>query len=606
MSAERFEELYERYVDGTLDPAGRAEFLAMLEDPAHRARFVELAVYEAALGEELTLAEPALLPQEEKKASSRKNPAVGRRSTGRIPVVRARRTPSRPPVAGWQIGIGVAAAVLVGIIVFFATASRGGEPARRPAPPVAEQTPAPRPQEVDPIVPPKQVVKAVRAPLDPPPPPIETPRESRTPLPLVVPSVKSEPTVAPKGSMPVEKPRPEPEAPRESVAFIAQIERSSDPAETGKGIVSGQRLSTGAGRYLSVKFLDGTRLELGGDTIVGRVAEIASGKWVQVERGLVSVDAAKQAAGKTLVVASPFAEATVLGTEFTVWTTGSFSRLDVKEGRVKFARPGGATSLVVGAGYFAIAGQGYELAAKPGVSMWKAPAAGLILWLRADGMTNAAQWTDASPMGNHGAQPVAGSQPSLIPNAAGARAALRFDGKDDFYALPDGFSDFRAGLSAFVVTRPAPGGAWSRFLDLDAGPACDNIVFGRRDAPDKLGFWVYANDQTRGKVEAPGAVVADQVQSLGVVLAQSGRATLFRNGAPVAAGQTSVPTGVVRKPNGIGKSSSGDPYFKGDFFEILLYNRAIGDAERPYIDAYLNSKYFDPNAPPPMNRPSER
>lgn len=606
MNAERFEELYERYVDGTLDPAGRAEFLAMLEDPAHRARFVELAAYEAALAEELTLAGPELLPREEKKPSSRKHQAVGRRSTGRIPVVRARRTTSRQPVAGWQIGIGVAAAVLVGIIVLFATASRGGDPAKRPAPAVAEQAPAPKPLAADPVEPPKTAVKAPRIPEPPTPPPIVAPRESRAPQPLVVPPPKIETPVAPKVPPPVEKPKAEPEAPRESVAFIAQIERSSDPSEAGKGIVSGQGLSTGPGRYLSVKFPDGTRLELGGDTVVDRVAEGVSGKWVQVERGLVAVDAAKQPAGKTLVVATPFAEATVLGTEFSMWTTAAYSRLDVKEGRVRFARPGGATSVVVGAGHYAIAGQGYDLAAKPGVSLWKAPAAGLILWLRAEAATNAAQWLDASPMGNHGSQPAAASQPALIANAAGARAALRFDGRDDFYMLPDGFSDFRAGLSAFVVTRPAPGGAWSRFLDLDAGPACDNIVFGRKDAPDKLGFWVYANDQTRGKVEAPGAVVADQVQSLGAVLGQGGRATLFRNGAAVAAGQTSVPTGVIRKPNGIGKSSSGDPYFKGDLFEILLFNRALPDTERAYVDAYVNAKYFDPTSPPPMTRPAEK
>jgi hypothetical protein len=132
-------------------------------------------------------------------------------------------------------------------------------------------------------------------------------------------------------------------------------------------------------------------------------------------------------------------------------------------------------------------------------------------------------------------------------------------------------------------------------------------VFGRRDTPDKLGFWVFANNQSRGRIEAPGVVVADQVQSFGVILAMGGRATLYRNGAAVASGQTSVPVAVVRKPNGIVKSNtSGDPYFKGDLFEILVYNRALGDAERLLVDGYLNAKYFDATSPPPLVRPGER
>ena len=78
---------------------------------------------------------------------------------------------------------------------------------------------------------------------------------------------------------------------------------------------------------------------------------------------------------------------------------------------------------------------------------------------------------DASPAGNSATQDKPGAQPTFIANALAGRPALRFDGTEDAFVLPDGFNDFRAGLTAFVVVRPAPGGAWSRFLDLDVGPA---------------------------------------------------------------------------------------------------------------------------------------
>jgi hypothetical protein len=41
-------------------------------------------------------------------------------------------------------------------------------------------------------------------------------------------------------------------------------------------------------------------------------------------------------------------------------------------------------------------------------------------------------------------------------------------------------------------------------------------------------------------------------------------------------------------------------------YEILLYNRALTEAERVYVETYLNAKYFDPTTPPAHLRPTER
>jgi hypothetical protein len=321
---------------------------------------------------------------------------------------------------------------------------------------------------------------------------------------------------------------------------------------------------------------------------------------------MIFVDAVKQPATRPWVITTVQAESTVLGTQFVLAATPVSTRIDVREGKVKFTRlPQAITSVVVKSGHYAVAGPGGELVAKPGVALWKAPPAGLELWLRADAGVKlnglaVTQWADQSAAGNAAVQTNPSAQPQFIANALSGRPCLRFDGLAAHLTLPDGFGDFRLGLTTFVVLRPTSEAAGSRFIDLDLGPACDNIAFGRKDTPDKLGFWIYSNSQTKGKVEVPGAVVADQVQVFCALLTPGGHVTLFRNGTALGAGDTSVPRSIVRKPNLLLKSTSGgaESLFKGDLFEILLYNRALSEAERSHVEAYFFSKYFDPATPP--------
>jgi ferric-dicitrate binding protein FerR (iron transport regulator) len=608
MNADRFEELYERYRDGALSEAERSEFLALLEDPLNRARFARAASFEAVLSEELRLAEA---PAESKRASSRSWPRVGSR---RIPVV----SPGAADEARVlrKIAFAAGAAVLIILLLIFVSTPKSGErpvvlrPKTEAAPTRGTLVPeAPRPSvEVSPLS------KA------PPPPAPELTARKFEPSVAPPPGPQASPPMKPE--TPAEKPATAPEEPlRGSATFVASLERvagevlvGAEPGEAGKGIASGRAVSTGRGGYAALRFADGSRVELGGETTLARVLESLSGKSAVLEQGIIFVDAVKQPSGRPLAITTVHAEALVVGTQFVLQATPVFTRIDVREGRVKFTRlPQAVSSVMVNAGHYAVAGSPGEAMSKPGVGLWKAPPAGLQLWLRADaGLklngNSVAAWGDLSAAGNSAVQDKPASQPGFVAYALSGHPALRFDGVDDSLMLPDGFADFRAGLTAFVVVRPAAGRAWARFIDLDVGPACDNIVFGQKDAPDKLGFWVYNNSQTRGKVEAPGAVIAGELQSFCALLAPTGRVTLYRNGTALAAGDTSTPRSTARKPNMIGKSNSGggDPFFKGDLFEILLYNRALSEAERVYIESYLNAKYLDPTTPPASLRPAEK
>jgi ferric-dicitrate binding protein FerR (iron transport regulator) len=612
MSVERFEELYERYCDGELAAAEREEFLALLSRPELRARFVRLAALEVALSEELQVAAAG----RDRKGSSK-----------RLVAVRLRRVPETRPV-GPAIAAAAALAFLGLLAVAFVasrpsperpTSARPREP--RPAARVAVPEPAPpAPREVPaaPVPPSPKPDPGTPTPPEAP----SHPRSAPAPSPVEGPAPTGKPPAsAPEPIPPAVKAPPKPAPPRpqeqETLAFIAQVERlqgealvlsAKEPvrAEAGKGLQSGQGLKVGKDAFAAVRFPDQTRLEFWPETHVSRLGDGPSqGKAVQLEHGILGVTATRQPPNRPLVVTTALAEATVLGTEFTLTARPAFTRIDVREGKVRFGRLHGGGAVTVPAGHFAIVGPGQDPAARPSPGLWKAPAQGLALWLRADLGVKAngqavTDWIDGSPLGNGASQRVPASQPVLVPNAFAGRPAVRFDGVDDFLALPAGFKDFRAGLTAFLVARvsASPSG-WVRLFELSNGGADDNISFVRKDGR-VLTFWAYDGAGCTTKIDAPGAWAADQVLSLSVVMGPKGNVTFYRNGAPVGSGTTYEPAAVTRKRNAIGKSSyaASDPTFQGEIAELLLYARALAEPERQHVESYLQSKYLDATAPP--------
>ncbi|HLY12421.1 MAG TPA: FecR domain-containing protein [Planctomycetota bacterium] len=610
MSPDRFDVLFERYCDGALSESERPEFLALLGTPEGRARFVEAASYEAAVTEELRVSASS-----EKTPTSRSLPNVGSR---RIAILQEPE-PDESRTLG-RIAAFAAAAVIGILTLIFAMSTKTPSPppmASRPETiPRKPGIPVPDAPRVElPAAAPRPVPRVVSDPIA-----LPTPAPRRPEPPELAQTEVPKPVSAPAPT-PSPNPKAEAEKPRESATFVATVDQVSGDARLGdraaepmKGVAAGQSLSTGRDGFLSLRYPDGSKIDLAGDTVISRMADGAGGKSAFLESGMIFVEAAKQPAGRPMVITTAQADSTVIGTQFVLTASTGTTRLDVREGRVKFTRlPQAVSSVIVTAGHFAVAGGPGELIAKAGITLWKPPTAGLQLWLKADAGTKlngatVAAWVDQSSSGNSAVQDKPAAQPLWVSNAQAGRPALRFDGTENFLQLPDGFSDFRAGLTVFVVARPAAGGAWSRFIDLDVGPACENIVFGRKDSPDKLGFWVYANSLTKGKIEAPGAVVTGEVQILSARMDPMAHVTLYKNGTALATGDTTIPKSVTRKPNGIARSNAGgsDPGYKGDLFEMLLYNRGLAEAERVYVESYLNSKYLDPATPPVTLRASDK
>lgn len=171
------------------------------------------------------------------------------------------------------------------------------------------------------------------------------------------------------------------ESAKGEVMIVTESDRT--PAKGGENLFAGQGIQTiGPDSLAVVVFPDSTRLELAPDTTVQSVSggsgllpatplqsgspfeRMAAGKRVHLARGTLAADVSKQPAGRTMVFTTPHAEATVLGTRLTLTVTGDSTRLEVREGRVRFTRLSDRASVTVGAGHFAVAAAGQSLAVK--------------------------------------------------------------------------------------------------------------------------------------------------------------------------------------------------------------------------------------------------
>ncbi len=295
----------------------------------------------------------------------RERPAPATRRTAKARRYRAGGAGSPPGAFPWLAGL-VAAGVLILLVLSASVA-----PLRtRPAPPLARE-----PQAADPAPnpsPPPPPAEKPPAPLPSRPP--ETPTPQRAPAPPTVESPRSTPDPAPAPAPGPPPPSPKPPE-KKTVTTLAQIEQAQGdvtlvegdaerPARAGDGLTVGARLRTGSPGSASFRFPDGTRIELSAAAAV-EMAPPDKGKLVVLTGGALAADVKPQPAGMPMVVATRHAEVVVVGTRFSVALTADGTRLEVREGKVRFHRTGDRASVEVRAGQFATAAPAIEPVARP-------------------------------------------------------------------------------------------------------------------------------------------------------------------------------------------------------------------------------------------------
>jgi hypothetical protein len=164
--------------------------------------------------------------------------------------------------------------------------------------------------------------------------------------------------------LPVPPSRPAPAAEIGAVSGVAFVLQDAQrtPAAVGAPLAAGAGLITvGSGSRAVIQYRDRTRLELDGDTVLAQQGEAGGGRAVDkaafLARGRLAVEATPPPpGGRPLLVTTPHAEITVMGTRFALFVDGTATRLDVFEGKVQMARIGGGAPVVVSASQFAVLG----------------------------------------------------------------------------------------------------------------------------------------------------------------------------------------------------------------------------------------------------------
>jgi hypothetical protein len=236
------------------------------------------------------------------------------------------------------------------------------------------------------------------------------------------------------------------------------------------------------------------------------------------------------------------------------------------------------------------------------------PATGLAFWVKADAGvavsgSSVTQWSDQSGNGRNALPAAGANQPTLVANAANGKPALQFDGIDDFlqFALPiNGWS----GMTVVLVA--------SATVDSDGG------ANGGNNAPlfwDETGSWGWSflspfqsNVKLRfGTTQAGNLPAFTRPASIGAAFSTTiathngSTDALYINGTQVwSAGGKLTPIAGASGTPWIGRGAGGT-YFNGRISEILVYDRAVTDAERQTIDSILSAKYVGaaPAPPPP-------
>lgn len=148
-----------------------------------------------------------------------------------------------------------------------------------------------------------------------------------------------------------------------------------ETARNGLHILERDGVQTEKGSRATVRFTDGTAITLFGETEsrvsmrAPRVTEGAQGKQLTLDIGSLEAIVMRQPAALPMIISTPHSEIKILGTKFTLVTTPSLARLEVREGRVQMQRLVDGKKVEIGSGHFAVASRDADLVALPIVSV---------------------------------------------------------------------------------------------------------------------------------------------------------------------------------------------------------------------------------------------
>jgi hypothetical protein len=227
-----------------------------------------------------------------------------------------------------------------------------------------------------------------------------------------------------------------------------------------------------------------------------------------------------------------------------------------------------------------------------------APTIGLSAWFKADLGTvveggRVAQWQDQSGHGRHALQPLPASRPTLAGNTLNGKPVVRFDGTAQMLSFECPLNGL-GGLTIFMVASAAKDMkgnelGYSSALHWEEFGPWGGVYLGPQQTSVA---WRFGTGQFGNQPywERPSAG-----WTLAVARKDGARDELFIQGALVQSSKDKLPS-IAHTSDAatIGAGSQGRPpvkFFAGDVAEIIVFSRALSEAERDAIERYLRAKY---------------
>jgi len=220
------------------------------------------------------------------------------------------------------------------------------------------------------------------------------------------------------------------------------------------------------------------------------------------------------------------------------------------------------------------------------------PQEGLELWFDANvGVTETngavSVWKDRSANQRNALQTAANYRPLLSGSDLNGKAAIVFDGADDYLKLPSLPGDFSQGVSIFTVSQQkADDGSCTAFFEASNGSEKDDVHLGAWQGAlqyEVAADYLHATEQT---------LVVGAPQLLAVVHQTSESMQLRRNSNALGEDAFPLPVTTPRQAVFIGHTEYVDcKAYNGSVSELLVYNRAVSDLELIEIETYLQKKW---------------
>jgi hypothetical protein len=231
-----------------------------------------------------------------------------------------------------------------------------------------------------------------------------------------------------------------------------------------------------------------------------------------------------------------------------------------------------------------------------------APTIGLAAWFKADAGTaieagRVAQWQDQSGHGHHAVQVSPAARPTLVANALNGKPLIRFDGASNVLSFDCPVN----GLTSLTIFIVAGASKNQRGNELGSYAALEWPEFGPWGniflSPQQTCIaWRCGTGQFNNVSLWERPDTSPKGPSLTTLRKDGSKEELFVQGALALAPKDRLPA-VAHTQDvatiGAGTDSKQNPlrYYGGDIAEILVFTRALSEAERDAIERYLRGKY---------------